>query len=161
MFDTVLGLPVHVLVVHAVVVLGPIAAVLAIAYAALPARQAVLRWPTIGTTVVATLSAIVAAASGEELEHRLARLGEDTPALHTHTEAGDLARTVMIGFAVVVVAALVWALRPGDRPVSPALQTLSRIVLVIVSLVALVAVVRAGHTGAQVAWGDIVSQAGR
>lgn len=67
----------------------------------------------------------------------------------------------MIGFAVVVVAALVWALRPGDRPVSPALQTLSRIVLVIVSLVALVAVVRAGHTGAQVAWGDIVSQAGR
>lgn len=50
---------------------------------------------------------------------------------------------------------------PSPTPLSPALQTLSRIVLVIVSLVALVAVVRAGHTGAQVAWGDIVSQAGR
>jgi hypothetical protein len=162
MFDTVFGLPVHVLVVHAVVVLGPIAALMAIAYAVLPAhRLAGLRWPTIGVTVVATLSAIVAASSGEELEHRLEALGENSPALHTHTEAGDLARTVMIGFAIVVVAALVWALRPGDRPVSPMLQTVARVVLVIISLVALFAVVRAGHTGAQVAWGDVINQVGK
>jgi hypothetical protein len=41
---------------------------------------------------------------------------------------------------------------------SPAVALAVRVVLVLVSLAALWFVVRAGHTGAQVAWSDVVQQ---
>ncbi len=160
MFDTIFGLPLHVLVIHAVVVLVPVAALLAITYAARPSWRRALAWPTVVTTVVGSGSAVVAASSGEELQRRLALLGEVSPALRTHTEAGDLARLVALAFAVVTLAAVLWALRPvtstGEAPGDGPLQTGLRVLLVLVALAALVAVVRAGHTGAEVAWADVI-----
>lgn len=165
MLDTVAGLPVHVLVIHAVVVLTPIAALAAIAHAVVPRWRAALAWPTVVLSAVSALSATVAASSGESLESRLVALGLKNPALETHTEAGDLARTVIIVFAVVVVVATLWLL-PGRAtriprlPVvaSPAVRVVVQVLLVLASLAALWFVVRAGHTGAEVAWKDVVEQ---
>ena len=47
MFDTIAGLPVHILVIHAVVAFAPLAALLAIGYAVRPAWRRVLRWPVV------------------------------------------------------------------------------------------------------------------
>lgn len=116
MLDTVAGLPVHVLVVHAVVVFAPLAALAAIAYVALPRRRASLRVPTLVLAAIGTAAAFIAAGSGEELEHRLYRLGQEDAALHVHTEAGDVARIVTVVFFLVVLVTLLWALRPVDPP---------------------------------------------
>lgn len=162
MVDTVLGLPVHVLVVHAVVVLGPIAALMAIAYAVRPVWRRALAWPTAVVTVLAAGSATVAAASGEELEHRLRAIGDVSPALETHTQAGDLARTVMLVFMVITLGAIFWALRPvtrdGQAPATGAVAVIAQVLLVVAGLAALFFVIRAGHTGAEVAWKDVIDQ---
>ena len=73
LFDTVTGLPVHPLVVHAVVVLGPLAALLAVTYVVVPRWRVGLRWPLVLLSVVAAASAFVAEQSGEALEERSRR----------------------------------------------------------------------------------------
>ena len=71
MFDTIMGLPLHPLVVHAVVILAPTAALFALAYAALTRSRRALWWPTLALTVVATGAALVAKESGERLANRV------------------------------------------------------------------------------------------
>ena len=74
MFDTIAGLPIHPLVVHAAVVLGPLAALLLVIYVIKADWRMALRWPTVLTGVGAGLSAAVAASSGESLQHRVDQL---------------------------------------------------------------------------------------
>ena len=59
-FDTIAGLPVHILVIHAVVAFAPLAALLAIGYAVRPAWRRVLRWPV----------ALLAVATGDREQPR-------------------------------------------------------------------------------------------
>ena len=105
MFDTIGGLPVHALVVHAVVVLGPLAALMLVAYTVQASRGGAdcagrpWRWPR-----SPRLSAAVAAtSSGESLEERVGDPAYD------HAEKGDL--------AAVSVYVLLRRRRRGD-PVS-------------------------------------------
>ena len=148
MFDTVAGLPVHPLVIHAVVVLGPLAALLLVAYAARPAWRTGLRWPTVVLSLVAAGSAWVATESGEALEERVGDPGFE------HADKGELAAIsmyVLAGAAVVVVFLLA---RAGQAARTTA-------VAVVVSLAAaafaVYAVVDAGHSGASSVWKGIVS----
>ena len=67
MFDTIGGLPVHALVVHAVVVLGPLAAVMLVAYTLKASWRRGLRWPTLALAAISAASAAVATSSGESL----------------------------------------------------------------------------------------------
>lgn len=64
MFDTVFGLPLHTLVVHAVVVLVPLAALGTVAIAAVPAWRARFGVPVLLLTVAAVASVPVAVQSG-------------------------------------------------------------------------------------------------
>lgn len=142
MFDTILGLPTHILVIHAVVVLGPIAALAAIAYAVRPGWRPALRWPLAGLAVATGLTGAVAGESGEQLEHRLrgAGLGADQMALvHDHAEAGDLAKVICLVFMAVVLVAVLWSLKPGaGGPL--ALATVVGLVLVALATIGSVSV---------------------
>ncbi|MEZ5191884.1 MAG: DUF2231 domain-containing protein [Nocardioides sp.] len=127
MFDTIGGLPIHPLVVHAAVVLGPLAALLLLGYAFRPGWRAGLKWPMLLTGGVAALSAAIAASSGEALQHRVDQ--QATAAARAlvseHAEAGDLAAAslyVLFGAIVVVVFFLLrptaserWSSHPGCR----------------------------------------------
>ena len=79
---TINGIPLHPLVVHAAVVLVPLAALLAIAYAVLPSR----RWQT------RTPAVVVALVAGDNLK---ARLHEDTTLIQTHEHWAGLLQTAM------------------------------------------------------------------
>ncbi len=71
MFDTVFGLPTHALVVHAVVVLVPVAAIGGVLVALLP-RLRQRFGPLVAVLAVAAIPAVfVATQSGERLERRL------------------------------------------------------------------------------------------
>ena len=80
MFDTILGLPVHALVVHAVVVLVPLAAVGLIAVAVHPPwRRPYL--PVVALLATAGLAMVpVATMSGQKLEERIERRRRHRPA---------------------------------------------------------------------------------
>ncbi|WP_425953428.1 DUF2231 domain-containing protein [Xylanimonas sp. McL0601] len=158
MFDLINGLPIHPLVVHAVVVLLPLAVLGTIAIAVRPAWRA--RYGVIVTAValLAVLFIPVATSSGESLQARVGDPGQ-------HAELGDQ----LIWFAIPLLAcaaALTWFGRltqqatdatsrkaaPGKGPT----MTVA-VVAVVVALATTVQVYRVGDSGARAAWGDQVA----
>ncbi len=163
MFDTVFGLPVHILVIHVVVVLGPLTALLAIGYAARPAWRPALAWWLVAGAVLTGLTGFVAAASGEDLERRVAALPTVSPAqlatVHEHAEAGDLARTLCLLLMLVVLAAVFGLLPPGGSPRfgGRGVGLVTAAALLVLSLGTLTSLTLTGHSGATASWADQVS----
>ena len=159
MFDLINGIPLHPLVVHAIVVLLPLATLGTIAIAVRP------RWRRpYGPLVVAAaaLSAVlspIATQSGEALERHVGDPGE-------HAELGD----TLVFFAIALTlaaAALVWLERRAASSANAAseggsrLTTVVAIVAVVIGLASAVQVYRVGDSGARAAWGDAATQSGR
>src|SRR6476661_3816424 len=100
---TIAGLPAHILLVHAVVVLVPLTAVLTVLVAVWPAARARLALPN-AVLAVATLVAVpLTTDAGEWLEHHTAR----TDLVRTHAELGDTMLRWAIGLALVAVTVAV------------------------------------------------------
>ena len=167
MLDTIGGIPLHPLIVHAVVVLVPLASLLLL-LAALSPR--IRHWAGILTPITATLALVMvplATQSGEALEKRV----EESPTLEEHTELGD-----SLLYFVIVLAVLAWALWFLDRRAQAAVATgagasdgahaaaapartpllTAVIVLSVLSVLATtVQVIRIGHSGASASWSDV------
>ena len=159
MFDIILGLPVHALVIHAVVVLVPLAALSAIAYVVRPGWRRLLRWPTAAGAVIAGVSAFVAAESGEALQRRVSQARASTTnfdLLNTHTEWGSRARLFCLVFMVLTLVAL-WFARPPqeEAPRGHAFDMLVGTLVVLSAIAAVVTVVIAGHAGSAVVWNGL------
>lgn len=137
------GIPAHPLVVHAAVVLTPLAVLVALA-SLVPAWRARLRWPLLVLAVVALASVQLAVVTGENL---LETRGPDSPLIEEHEERAELLRNVMIGFALLAVGAVATATR--RRVAGTALAVLTALV----GVGALVLVVVTGDLGAQSVWG--------
>lgn len=149
MFDLVNGLPVHTLVVHAVVVLVPLAALGAIAIAV---RRPWRRRYGVLVAIAAALGAAltpVATASGEALERRVGNPG-------THAALGDQLIWFVIPLLVLVLALVALDRRGPTRSSASLLQVVAALV-VVAALATTVQVVRIGDSGARAAWGDRVS----
>jgi type III secretory pathway component EscS len=157
-----------VLVVHAVVVLIPLAVLCAVVIAVWPAARHRYRWPVLGLTALATIFVPVATASGDGLEHSL----PESALISAHTQLGDqllpfaaalllvVAGLVAVdrlatrtpaatpqrhGTATVLVADRTWV-----RPVALVLSVLT----VVLGVVTAAQVVRIGDSGARAAWSD-------
>ena len=150
------GAPLHPLVIHAVVVLVPLAAIAAIALS-VPKYRWIVRWPALVLTLGATAATYVATISGEDLEedrglHQLAQV-------RTHEEWGERLMIGMWVFAVLVVVAF-WVLPhvtrlsgAKDRVAKVAALEKPLVVLVPLAAVAvLVLVFLTGDTGARAVW---------
>ncbi|WP_037355152.1 hypothetical protein [Amycolatopsis orientalis] len=97
---TVNGLPAHILLVHAIVVLLPLSALLLVLTACLaPVRRRLAGANAILSVLVVVLVPITTNA-GEWLERRVAR----TPLVRAHTEIGDTAIWAAIPVAVLALA---------------------------------------------------------
>ncbi|MBK7622503.1 MAG: hypothetical protein IPJ14_07525 [Kineosporiaceae bacterium] len=148
MFDTVLGLPLHPLVVHAVVILLPLAAVLTVAVAAIPGWRRLAPYLAVlnGAVVVAAITAVQ---SGESLERRVEQLSRPAE-LHDHAEWGE--KLVPLAIALFLGALVIWYTR--TRP------TLAKVVagLALVGAVGTIALTAyVGHSGATMVWKDIIA----
>jgi Predicted membrane protein (DUF2231) len=161
-FDTIGGLPVHPLVVHAVVVLGPLAALLAVLYAVKPAWRVALKWPTLLLALGAAGSAALATASGESLEELVEGGGTEAARsmVEEHAEAGDLAAVSLYVLLGIVVVSLFFLIPARKVNISKAMSTLALVLCVAGALGVAVATFNAGHTGATATWGDTVSDSG-
>ena len=160
MFDLINGLPVHALVVHAVVVLLPVACVGTIAIAVRPAWRERYGVLVVACAAVSTALVPVATSSGEALEQHVGNPGE-------HAELGDQ----LIWFAVpllVLSLALVWldrrhrATRDGatsdgsGRGTSATRMRVVAVLALVAALATSVQVYRVGDSGARAAWEDRV-----
>jgi len=144
MFDTFFGLPTHALVVHAVVVGLPLAALASLAVALRPSwRRRHLGWVALFDGVNLA-GALVAKESGEAFYERLSH-----PAVaRAHQEWGLRLVWVVLALAVVVVA--LWALQRAGS--SAGLLTGVGALLAVVSVATLALVVVVGHMGSTAVW---------
>lgn len=154
MLDLVNGLPVHPLVVHAVVVLVPLSIVGVVALALRPAWRPTYGVLVAGVAALATVLIPVATSSGEALEERVGDPG-------VHAELGE--QLIWFQLPVLVVALVLAWLGRRERRDGAAVSSAVRIGVVVVALVASLAcavqVYRVGDSGARAVWGDQVSSA--
>ncbi|MBO9555048.1 DUF2231 domain-containing protein [Cellulomonas sp.] len=174
------GLPAHVLVVHAVVVLVPLAALVTVLAAVWPAARRRLGIVTPLLALVAVAFVPLATQAGEWLEEHV----PESPLVEQHARYGD----GVLGWALglLAVACGVWlvgaladrrrastAARDDAAPsvsaagpstpswvAAPWARALVAVVTVAVAAGATLAVYRAGDSGARAAWQDQVTSTG-
>lgn len=145
MFDTISGLPVHPLAVHAVVVLLPLMALVTVAVTARSRWRPALRWVVLADAGV-LVAAFVAKESGERLQ---ARLGGQIA--QEHAEWGS--RVPFAALGLLLAAAIAWYASTREGVVVPV-----SVGLVVVAAVAAVGLtVVTGDTGARAVWESVVS----
>jgi hypothetical protein len=157
---TLNGLPAHVLLVHAIVVLLPLAALLLVLSAVWPAARGKLAGPNAILSVLVVVLVPITTDAGEWLERRIA----STPLVRTHTELGDTA--LWVALPVAVLAILVWwrqressRIQGDETGRRTFLAPASTAVTVVLSALAIVAagaagydIYRIGDSGAQASW---------
>jgi Predicted membrane protein (DUF2231) len=157
-FENLGNLPLHPLVVHAVVVGIPLAALLAFLFA-FPRTRSWARWPLAITVVGATGATYVAKQSGLALEAALA-IKPGNPVgdlILQHSLLASQLFWIMIVFSVIgLLNVFLVSRRPAgstDGAKQPAIvRIVLPILLVAAAAVALVWIVRVGDLGAHAVW---------
>jgi uncharacterized membrane protein len=156
MVDTVFGLPLHPLAVHATVVALPVAALTVAVAAVWPRFRRVGGALPLLLSLVALALVPVAVTSGRSLADRV----EQSALVENHRALGEGLLPWVIVLALGA-AGLYWWTRRERRTAQPDQSPLSRAVAAVVTLVALVGavgttvqVVRVGHSGTEAVWSD-------
>lgn len=161
---TVNGLPAHILLVQAIVVLLPLAALLLVLSALWPAARAKLAGPNAILAILVVILVPITTDAGGWLERRVA----STPAVRTHAELGDTALWVAI--PVAALALLVWWRRRESLAsqtagtdsgavatrrhtfLAPASTAVTVVLSVLAAGAAFYDIYRIGDSGAQASW---------
>lgn len=124
MFDLISGLPVHVLVVHAVVVGLPLMAVVTFLTAVLPRWRAVAAVPVAAVNAVLVALCLVARESGEQLQARLGGL-TGTVVAEEHGDEGGVLWLFALALVIAAGACRAASGRPKLVPVAMALAAVA------------------------------------
>ena len=139
--DTIGGLPLHPLIVHAAVVLLPLSALGLLVLIAVPRWRRTFGWLVLAGLFVSAGTAWLAKETGENLAATLGVPQE-------HAQWGD--RIVPIaGLLFIAAAVWFWRIRSGS---TGALTAIAAVVAAILSVASIVIIVIVGHTGAEAAW---------
>ncbi|HEY6794649.1 MAG TPA: DUF2231 domain-containing protein [Kineosporiaceae bacterium] len=149
MFDTIAGLPLHPLVVHATVVLLPLMSLVTMAVAIRPAWRGAA-WAVVAADLAVVATTLVAKESGEKFQGRLQAIRGGAAVAKEHADQGALLPYFAI--ALLVAAVVLWLAR------RVAGLTVVAIVLAVVTGVAATGwTVLVGHSGATDVWSGVVS----
>lgn len=154
------GLPAHALLVHAAVVLVPLAAIALAVTCWRAAWRKAYSLPVAILAVAGAVAAFLAKASGGPIEGAVKRAaqGEGVRArFGEHPEQGDTAFVFAVLLALAAIT--VWAVdRYGERFNLPKWAPLATYGLALVpAVIALITMIVAGHSGAQLVWKDVGS----
>ena len=152
MFETINGMPAHVLMVHAAVVFVPLLALGAIVFAVWPAVRRRIDWAVALLAVVAPLSALFSMLSGNAFYEM--READGTPEqfldqIGEHASYGQRTFFFSLGLALVTGALLLLTRRAGAP--RAALIALS-VAAVVLAVVTGYFVVLTGDSGASMSW---------
>ena len=143
------GVPLHPLVVHAAVVLGPLAALSALAYVGLPRHRDRMRWLALVTVLLGTASIWAAYLTGNNFfdsDHFKNFSGELLDRIEKHESYARTLRWIATGFGIVTVAATYLHDREGTR------KTVLGVLVAIFAVLTLVWVVLTGDAGSRAVW---------
>ncbi|PZG20790.1 DUF2231 domain-containing protein [Nonomuraea aridisoli] len=159
MFDEILGLPAHPLIIHFAVVLTPLLVGVAVVYALAPRWRANTAWALVLLSLAAPVAVFAARQSGESLKQ--ARFGSAEGELAARISSHEsFATPLLLSVLGLTVASLVlvYATSPArasvgsdrfGRPVTLVLTALT----VVLAVVAGYFVFQAGDSGARAVWG--------
>ena len=171
MFDQLFDLPAHPLLIHAPIVLLPIAAILTIVLAFKPAWRRRAGWFPFGGVFVVTVLLFGAKESGESFTDAFdSAFGEGAIDIDRHEELGNMTFVLTLVWLAAMFALTMWesvrgrgatgtsgatdtALTPSQR-VSYGLSALASLFAVL----ATIWLIRTGHEGAEVVWSPVVPQ---
>lgn len=169
MFEEVLGIPAHPLLVHAAVVFVPLLVLGAFAYALLPLTRRYVWWAVLGLGVIAPSAAWAAKLSGQAFRARLIRHGAHNPdflgQIDRHMSFGNLAAYFATGLgalSIIMVLVLHSRVRASQGSAASIGATGGGSVALSVILIVLVVgvgaatgyyIFRTGDTGAHIVWG--------
>jgi hypothetical protein len=146
--DLFFGLPLHILVNHAVVVLIPLGVIAMILVIFVPRLRRHYLYVSVGVIVIGAIAAIVAEKSGESLANRVGSPG-------IHQEWGE--RLVAVAWALVAVS-IAWAiLLRFTTALARVAVIVAAVAVVVLAGASVVLVVLAGHSGAEVTWQNRIS----
>lgn len=152
------GLPLHILLNHFVVVLGPLAAIMAILCVVWPAARRRLIWPVLLLAVGTLVLTPMTTTAGVWLA---ARVGRPSPILINHEQLGSTLIYIIAALAgtVALLAAVHVRLERGVE-VKGTLHAAVAVLVIIAAVATLVQTYRVGDSGARAAWGNVTSSAG-
>lgn len=143
-FESALGLPLHPLVVHAVVVLLPLSALGVILLLIRPAWIRAYGWLVLVGLVVGAVAAVIAKESGEILS-----LTTGLPV--EHAEYGEKLPVAAVALTGVT---LVWMLVARRKTARTWLAIALALIAAVLAIGVIVLTVLAGHSGAEAVWGQ-------
>ena len=151
--STINGLPAHVLLVHFVVVLIPVAVVLEIAIVLWRRLRDLLWW----APLVLTAGLVVLVRYTEDAGEWLADYLGNPPFIREHADLGETALWFAIALFVVAVAiaGLHWRERRSSG--TSALSIVVAVLAIVVGVASCVQVYRIGDSGSEAVWGDTVN----
>ncbi len=141
----IFGLPLHPLVVHAAVVLIPLASLGALIVVVSQRARERFGWLTVAFAVAAAGAAITARLSGEALAQSLGGIEQ---LIATHRQYGELAPWPAVALAITLPVGLL--IRSRSKPAWVAAAVLT----VLAAVAGLVLVVLTGDAGARAVWGS-------
>lgn len=153
------GLPAHILLIHGVVVLAPLAGLAAVVFALLRRSRRYLAWPLGILALILVPLSVLTAEAGEQLE----KARPVSELIQEHAEQGSFLRFVAAFFLVVVAAQIVAAF-PGILTRRPAFHGLrgllearwllpaTSVLGVLAGLFLVYQSIATGHSGAASVW---------
>jgi predicted membrane protein DUF2231 len=148
MFDTILGLPVHALVIHAVVILVPLGAAGVAAIAVVPRWRERFGVLVLGILTIGLLAVPVATMSGKKLQERLNAGGVVAKQITHHQAMGN--RVIYPTIALWIFAVLLVFMDRRGR--SGRAVTVVAVLAVLAAGAAAGQVAYTGHLGSTAAW---------
>lgn len=156
MLDSIFGLPVHPLIVHATTVIVPAAAGAVAVSAVYPRFRQWAGWAPLALAVMAVVLVPLTSSSGESLQHKLPA----NALIERHAHLADGLLPFVIALVVGGAGLFYWRLKsqPGNTR-GPRVPRWLVSVIIVISLAAAIGtgiqVVRIGHTGAEAAWSSV------
>jgi uncharacterized membrane protein len=154
MFETVLGIPAHPLLVHAAVIFIPLQLLGAVVYALVPRVRPRIGWATAALIVIGPVAAWFAKLSGDAFKARLGRRGTTSGAFFdkivSHQHLGTFTAWFSLGLAAATLLLMLQAnsSAKGNQPLSWALK----IIVLGLAVTTGYYVFKTGDSGAHIVW---------
>ena len=160
MFNTILGLPAHPLLIHAAVVLTPLLIAVVIGYAAVPRLRSRLDWAVVVLAIGAPLAVYAAKTSGLNLRARLVARQEVSAQdlvlinRHMHFATTLFPWSIVLGVVALGMVAVVEGRRRGKIGGHPVIGLVVSVVAVALAVPTAYYLYKTGDSGAHAVWGS-------
>lgn len=156
MFDTFLGLPLHVLLLHFTVVLIPLVATATAAVLVWRPWRRALGAPLVGVNAGLLVLTFVTVQSGQQLQNRFRRIGDNAVPRDDHETFGRALLWIVLALTIATLVAWLLSRGAGGAGLSGLPGAAAGTVVGGLAAASIVLAVLAGHTGSSSHWEDFV-----